>query len=56
MIWVIAAFYLYGAGVHVMNMLSLTGFEWQSAPLKWQVLDVVYLVIDLAVVVGLFLN
>ncbi len=55
-IWVVAAFYLYGAAVHVLNMLSLTGFDWQSAPLKWQVLDVVYLVIDLLVVVGLLLS
>ncbi len=54
--WVVAAFYLYGAAVHVLNMLSLTGFDWRSAPLKWQVLDVVYLAIDLLVVVGLILS
>ena len=39
-IWLVAAFCCYGALVHVLNMLSLTGFDWQSAPLKWQVLDV----------------
>ncbi len=55
-IWIVAAFYLYGAAVHVLNMLCLTGFDWRSAPLKWQVLDVVYLAIDLLVVVGLILN
>lgn len=52
-IWIVALFYAYGALVHVMNMLSLTGFDWRSAPLKWQVLDIVYLVIDVVVVVGL---
>lgn len=52
-LWVIAAFYAYGALVHVLNMLCLTGFDWATAPRKWQVLDVVYLVIDLVVVVGL---
>ena len=50
---VVALFYVYGASVHVMNMLSLTGFAWPDAPLKWQALDVIYLVLDLLVVVGL---
>lgn len=55
-IWIVALFYAYGALVHVMNMLSLTGFDWRSAPLKWQVLDVVYLIIDGVVVAGLLLS
>ncbi len=52
-LWIIAAFYAYGAVVHVLNMLSLSGFSWPDAPLKWQVLDVVYLVLDVLVVTGL---
>ena len=52
-IWVIAAFYAYGALVHVLNILGLTGFAWLDAPLKWQVLDLVYLALDAAVVIGL---
>ena len=55
-IWIVALFYAYGAIVHVMNMLSLTGFDWRSAPVKWQALDVVYLVIDVVVVAGLLLS
>ena len=55
-IWVVAAFYLYGAIVHVLNMLSLSGFDWKSAPTKWQVLDVSYLVLDLVVVIGLVMS
>ena len=55
-IWVVAAFYAYGALVHALNMLSLSGFDWRSAPLKWQALDVVYLIIDVLVVVGLILS
>ncbi len=51
-LWIVALFYLYGASVHVLNMLSLTGFDWSAAPMKWRVLDVVYLVLDLLVVVG----
>lgn len=51
--WVVAAFYSYGALVHVLNMLSLTGFNWIEAPLKWQVLDIAYLILDVVVVVGL---
>ena len=50
---VVSAFYAYGALVHVLNMLSLTGFEWSDAPSKWQALDVVYLLLDVAVCVGL---
>lgn len=46
--------YAYGALVHVANMLSLSGFDWSRAPLKWQALDVIYLVLDLAVVAGLW--
>lgn len=51
--WTVAAFYAYGATVHILNMLSLTGFDWNDAPLKWQVLDVAYLVLDVIVVMGL---
>lgn len=49
----LAAFYLYGAGVHVANVAGWTGFDWLSAPLKWQILDAAYLALDLAVVAGL---
>ncbi len=49
-------FYAYGALVHVLNMLSLTGFDWRSAPIKWQILDVVYLIVDVIVVAGLLLS
>lgn len=51
--WIVAAFYAYGALVHILNIASLTGFAWSKAPLNWQVLDVVYLVLDVVVVVGL---
>lgn len=37
-------------------MLSMTGLEWRSAPVKWQALDVLYLIIDVVVVVGLPLS
>ena len=52
-LWVVTGLYLYGAAVHVANMASAMGFEWLDAPLKWQVLDVVYLVLNLTVVAGL---
>jgi hypothetical protein len=31
-ILIVAAFYAYGALVHVLNMGSLTGFDWGQAP------------------------
>ena len=49
----VTLFYAYGAAVHVLNMASLTGFDWPNAPRKWQALDVVYLLLDIAVVIGL---
>ena len=33
--WIVAAFYAYGALVHVLNMAGMTGFDWLEAPLKW---------------------
>lgn len=51
---VVTAFYAYGALMHVFNMLGLAGYDWLTAPVKWQVLDVVYLAIDLMVCAGLF--
>ena len=55
-VWVIAAFYAYGALVHVKNMAGLSGFRWLDAPLKWQALDIVYLVLDVVVVAGFLLG
>ncbi|MEM9843967.1 MAG: hypothetical protein AAF965_04150 [Pseudomonadota bacterium] len=51
--YTLIAFYVYGAMVHLANMAGWTGFDWQSAPEKWQFLDVGYLFLDLAVVAGL---
>jgi len=50
--WTIAVFYTYGALVHVMNISGFGGFDWPSAPLKWHILDIVYLVLDIVVVAG----
>ena len=55
-LWVIAIFYVYGALVHVLNILGMNGFEWLEAPLKWQILDIVYLVLDVTVVIGLLVG
>ncbi|MGI9424108.1 MAG: hypothetical protein ACR2PA_13020 [Hyphomicrobiaceae bacterium] len=55
-LWVVAAFYAYGAVVHVLNMAGVSGFDWARAPLKWQVLDVVYLILDVTVAIGLVLG
>ena len=51
---VVAVAYAYGASVHALNMLSMTGFDWSAAPLKWRMLDVAYLIVDLAATIGLF--
>ena len=51
--WIVASFYAYGALVHILNITSQTGFAWAEAPLKWRVLDIVYLKLDVIVDVGL---
>lgn len=50
------AFYAYGAAVHVANIAGWTGFDWLAAPSKWQLLDVIYLTLDIGVFVGLLTN
>ena len=50
----IAVCYAYGALVHVANIAGMSGYPWPSAPLKWQLLDGVYLILDVAVVAGLW--
>ena len=55
-LWTVAIFYAFGATVHIMNIAGYSGFDWLRAPLKWQVLDVVYLALDILVAVGLLLG
>ena len=50
----IALLYAYGAFVHLVNIIGLNGFNWLDAPFKWQVLDIVYLILDMMIAVGLF--
>lgn len=51
--YLLAAAYAYGAGVHLANMAGAMGLAWADAPLKWQVLDVGYLALNLVAAVGL---
>ena len=37
-----------------MNIAGLSGFNWLEAPVKWQILDVFYLAIDIVVALGFF--
>ena len=54
--WIVALFYGYGALVHVLNILGMSGFDWMDAPTKWQVLDIVYLILDATVFAGFFVR
>ncbi len=46
---VLALFYGHGAVLRGLTMAGQTGFDWAAAPLRWQVLDMVYLPLGLAV-------
>lgn len=49
----IALVYALGAMAHGFNMAGASGYDWSAAPLKWRVLDVVYLILDVGVAAGL---
>ncbi len=53
---VLALFYGYGAVLRALTMAGQTGFDWAAAPLRWQLLDMVYLPLGLAVAVALVLR
>ena len=55
-LWVIAAIYAMGATVHVKNMLGLSGQPWMEMPVSWRVFDIVFLVLNLIVLVGVLLR
>ena len=55
-LWVIAAFYAYGAYEHIASIAGQHGYAWSEAPFKWQALDIVYLTLDIVVVVGFLLR
>jgi len=55
-LWVIAAFYAYGAYEHIASIAGGHGYTWSEAPLKWQITDIVYLALDIVVVVGFLLR
>ena len=49
-LWLIAVCYGVFAFGHALNILGMGGFDWANAPLSWQLIDVLYLAADLAVV------
>ena len=49
LVYLIALTYGYGGLVHIANIAGLSGYAWVDAPLKWQLLDVVYLSLDTVV-------
>jgi len=55
-LWLIAAFYAFGAYEHIASIAGQHGYTWSEAPLKWQVLDILYLTLDIVVTVGFLLR
>ncbi|MCB1494521.1 MAG: hypothetical protein KDJ86_01945 [Bauldia sp.] len=54
-LWLIAVCYGVFAFGHALNIFGMGGFDWANAPLSWQLIDVLYLAADLAVVYGFVL-
>jgi len=51
---IIAIALLYGAIVHIGNMLELTGTPWLSTPPLWQSMDILLLIFDLVTAITLW--
>ena len=51
---VIAIALIYGATVHLSNMLGLTGTPWLSTPLLWRLMDILLLIFDLITAIALW--
>ena len=51
---VMALVLLYGATVHIGNILGLTGTPWLKTPLLWRSLDILLLGFDIVVAIGLW--
>ncbi len=51
---VIAIALLYGATVHISNMLGLTGTSWLSTPILWRSMDILLLTFDIITAIALW--
>ncbi|MEO0924592.1 MAG: hypothetical protein AAFY63_01825 [Cyanobacteria bacterium J06643_13] len=51
---VIAIALLYGATVHIANILGLTGIPWLATPLLWRSLDIILLIFDIVTAIALW--
>ena len=51
---VIAVILIYGATVHIGNMLGLMGTSWLSTPLLWRSMDILLLIFDVITAIALW--
>ena len=51
---IIAIALLYGATVHVGNILGLTGTPWLNTPFLWRSLDIILLIFDIVTAIALW--
>ena len=52
---ILALFYAYGALLHAFSITGFAGIDWSATPLRWRILDILYLVLDFAVALCLVL-
>ena len=51
---IVAVILMYGATVHIGNILGLTGVSWLSAPLLWRLIDILLLIFNLITAIALW--
>lgn len=54
-LWLLALVYAYFAFFRMLNITGMNGFDWATAPVSSQILDVFYLAINLVVIYGFVL-
>lgn len=54
--WLVALLFAYDAYGHIASIAGLHGYTWADSPVKWRLIDVFYLTLDIIAVVGLLLR
>jgi len=54
--WLVALLFAYDAYGHIASIAGMHGYTWADAPVKWRLIDVFYLTLDIIAVVGLLLR
>jgi hypothetical protein len=55
-IWAVVALFAYDAYGHIASIAGMHGYSWLEAPVKWRLMDVFFLTLDIIAITGLILR